>query len=450
MTAPCLRRRTPQIKCGVEPPHSTRFGLEFRLFNKLKTAYRGLFATYHGLIYLCIVAAVAELAYGVMNQSAIPPYVEQIGLTANIGIIYATFLVVETIFKSPMGHLGDRLGRRPLIVGGAITSCCTAFLTAMTTNLHALLALRAIDGVASAAIWPTMIAAIGGSVVPEKRTTAMSALTVVYIGGVSFGPLVGGIANDTTHSKLTSFYVVGGLFIITALVAFFLTAHRSPEDAKAHEEEHPASLKDIMVGIRALPEMMLLAFVAFFAIGLMIPIVKLFAMNEVGMSETGYGAIMFPVAMAVAVASIGAGHLGDKWGKVYSVRLGIFLTAVSMWAVVFSHAPWHLAAAGAALGVGFVIAMPAWLALVNDKAAPNMRGVIVGALGTAQGIGAVIGAALGSRLYASVSLSVGGIHFAPHYSPIAVSALALTVCFVLVMVSMREGDTRSIVRPNGV
>lgn len=43
------------------------------------------FSTYGVLIYLGIVSAVAELAYGIINQSAIPPYVQELGLTSRIG-----------------------------------------------------------------------------------------------------------------------------------------------------------------------------------------------------------------------------------------------------------------------------------------------------------------------------------------------------------------------------
>ncbi|MCX6374920.1 MAG: MFS transporter, partial [Armatimonadetes bacterium] len=387
------------------------------MIKRLWARYSQSYLTYHSLIYLSIVAAVAELAYAVMNQSAIPPYVQEIGLTAHIGLIYAVFLTVETIFKSPMGHLGDRFGRRPLIVAGAIVSSCTALLMTVAKTLWLLLILRAMDGIASAAIWPTMIAAMSGSVRPERRTTAMSALTVVYIGAVALGPLIGGVANDATNSRLTSFYVISALFVITALVAYFLTPRRSREEDEAHEEEERTPhMRDVITGVKAVPDMMLLAFMAFFAIGLLIPIVKLFAMNELGMSETGYGGLIFPIAIAVAGASLVAGRLGDKWGKVPSVRLGIALASAAMWAVAFSRTPWHLAGAGVFLGIGFVIAMPAWLALVSDMAAPWIRGAVIGALGTAQGFGAVIGAALGSYLYERAKLSVFGISFSPHYS----------------------------------
>lgn len=408
--------------------------------------WRSKIATHRVLISLGIVAGAAELAYGVLNQSAIPPYVQQIGLTAHIGLIYAAFLVVETIFKSPMGSLGDRFGRRPLIVGGALISAATAIGVTLVRDLGSLLVLRALDGVAAAAVWPTMVAAVSGSVRPERRTTAMSMLTVTYIAGLSVGPLLGGIANDITKSKLTSFYLVSGLFLATAAIACFLTPHRSREEEEAVHEagERSFRLSDMALGIKAIPDMMLLAFFAFFAIGLLIPIVKLFAMNELSMSESAYGVLVFPVALAVAAVSLVSGRLGDRWGKVRSVRVGIAVSAVAMWTISVARAPWELAAAGMFLGVGFVIAMPAWLALVSDMASPWTRGAVIGALGTAQGIGAVVGAYLGSYLYEMVGIRLWGLSLNTHYSPFVVSAMSLTVCVVLAIIFIKEGEARRI------
>ena len=413
---------------------------------ELLARYKARLVSYRVLVSLGIVAGVAELAYGVMNQSAIPPYVQQIGLTAHIGLIYAAFLVTETVFKSPMGSLGDRLGRRPLIVGGALLSSGTAFALTLVNKLWVLLMLRALDGVAAAAIWPTMVAAVSGSVRPQKRTTAMSLLTVTYIGGLAIGPLIGGIANDTTGSKLASFYLVSALFVLTAAVALFLTPHRTREETETHRgiEGKGFRLSDLALGLKAIPDMMALAFIAFFAIGLLIPIVKLFAMNELGMSETGYGGLIFPIALAVAGVSLISGRLGDKWGKARSVRLGLAVSAVAMWTVAVVRSPWELAIAGMFLGVGFVLAMPSWLALVSDMASPWVRGAVIGALGTAQGVGAVIGAYIGSHLYEAVSLSLWGVELNTHYSPFVVSAAALTTCLGLAMMFVKENDRRRI------
>ena len=385
---------------------------------------------------------IAELAYAVMNQSAIPPYLEQIGFKAQAGIVIGTFLLIEALFKSPMGSLGDRIGRRPLIVGGALISCVTAILMTFAHTMPFLIVLRIFDGVAAAAIWPTLIAAVGGSVGPDKRTMAMNAVTVTYIIGVALGPLFGGLANDLSGSKLSSFYLVSFLFVVTALVAYFLTPHRSKEEDEQHVEgETGFKLKDILMGIKAVPDMMIMAFIAFFGIGLLIPVIKYFAMDELKLSETGYGWLILPIAGAVAIASFAAGHIGDKWGKSKSVRLGIMIAALGMWIVLFCKEPWQLAACGMLLGIGFVFAMPSWLALVSDMAAPRVRGTVVGALGTAQGIGAWIGTNLGSHLYENVVISA---KLGPHYTPFFFTAGALTVCFILSLFFIKENDQRRI------
>jgi MFS family permease len=242
------------------------------------------------LVSLGIVSAVAELAYGIMNQSAIPPYVQELGLTAHIGVIYAAFLVSETILKSPLGSLGDRIGRRPIIVFGALISSASAFGMTLVHQLWGLISLRILDGLAAGAIWPTMVAAIGGSVPPGRRTSGMSVLTVTYIAGLAVGPLIGGVANDYTDSRLTSFYVISALFLVTAIAAIFLIPQRSKEDLEAIQKgRRQASFSDVILGLKSVPDMMVVAFLAFFAVGLCIPIVKLFVMNELGMSETGFG-----------------------------------------------------------------------------------------------------------------------------------------------------------------
>ncbi|MHB1457450.1 MAG: MFS transporter [Armatimonadota bacterium] len=403
---------------------------------------RHLYKTYTTLIYLSIVSVIAELAYAVMNQSAIPPYLEQIGFKVQAGIVIGTFLLIEAIFKSPMGSLGDRLGRRPLIVGGALISCVTAILMTFAHTMPFLIVLRIFDGVAAAAIWPTLIAAVGGSVGPEKRTTAMNAITVTYIIGVALGPLFGGLANDLSGSKLTSFYLVSFLFIVTALVAYFLTPHRSKEEDEQHVEgETGFKLKDILMGIKTVPDMMVMAFIAFFGIGLLIPVIKYFAMDELRLSETGYGMLILPIAAAVAIASLASGRIGDRWGKSRSVRLGISLSAAGMWIVIFCKEPWQLAICGMLLGIGFAFAMPAWLALVADMAAPRVRGTVVGALGTAQGIGAWLGTNAGSHLYEKITIVA---NLGPHYTPFFFTAGALTICFILSLFFIKENDTRRI------
>jgi MFS transporter, DHA1 family, multidrug resistance protein len=412
---------------------------------KLTTRWASLFVTYHTLIYLSIVSMIAELAYGMMNQSAIQPYLEQIGLKALAGTVIGTFLVVEAIFKSPMGSLGDRIGRRPLVVAGALVSAAAALGMTVAKGLPVLLVLRAFDGIAAAAVWPTMVAAVSGSVSPNRRTTAMSAITATYMIGIALGPALGGYANDATDSRLTSFYIVGALLVLTAVIAFFFVPHRSKEEelqAGDGAEERTFRLSDVLLGIKTVPDMMLLAFIAFFAVGLLIPVAKYFAMDELHMSETAYGIVILPIALAVAVVSLFTERISSRWGKARSVHAGIFLISIAMWSFMVVRTHVELTCAGMFLGIGFVLTMPAWLAKVSDMAAPRVRGTVIGALGTAQGAGAVIGTYLSSHLYTNVRLGFMGL--GSHYTPFVLSAMALTICFVLSMIFVRENDGRRI------
>ncbi|MCL6630981.1 MAG: MFS transporter, partial [Armatimonadetes bacterium] len=229
---------------------------------------------------------------------------------------------------------------------------------------------------------------------------------------------------------------------------WLFTPHRTKEEEEAYakEQSKSISLSGLVVALKSIPDMMLLAFVAFFAIGLLIPIVKLFAMNELGMSETAYGVLMLPLALTVAAVSLVSGRLGDRWGKARSVRVGLLISCVAMWTITVAEATWQFAVAATFLGIGFVVAMPAWLAFISDMSAPWIRGTVIGALATAQGVGAVAGTTVGSYLYKLVSINIWGKELAAssHYSPFIVSAMSLTFCLVLAHCFVKDGDMRRI------
>jgi len=432
---------TNPLRQGKKSPSA-----RFRPWRKVMARYMPINESYRALACLGAVSLATSLAYAVINQSAMPPYIQEIGLTPHVGLVYAAFLVLETLFKSPMGSLGDRLGRKPLLVGGGLISACMAVGITMTKKLWALVILCGCSGIAAAAIWPTVAAAISGTVGRASRTSGMSVMTVTYMAGLALGPLVGGLANDLTNSRLTSFYVGAVLFLTAAALALILTPRQTSEEAECDRGRinRSVNLRDLLVGLGSIPDLMLVAFLAFFGIGLIIPIAKLFAMNQVGLSETEYGSLFLPIALAIALLSLVSGKIGDKWGKARSVRLGIALSAAGMLALTISIGVWQLTAAAALLGVGFVLAMPAWLAFVSDITAPRVRGAVIGALGTAQGVGAVFGAGVGSYLYKMAPLNILGLHIDSHRTPFAVSALALTTCIMLAFAFIREGDTRRI------
>ena len=387
------------------------------------------------IMALGVIALLAELGYATLNQSALQPYVAyELGLGAKwVSWTLAVFLLVEALFRPIMGAIGDRIGRKPLLIAGPIASCVSALLIVRMTDPGAILVVRVLDGFGAAAIWPTAFALVGDTVESENRSLAMSVLNVTYMIGIALGPLLGGAVNDLTGSERAAFYPIAILFALTTLVALLALPKSRPHKREDGEQEY--HLSDLAASLRAIPHMLAMVFLAFCAVGLLIPIVKLYAMDDLKLTETGYGVLLLPAAAVLAALAIPLGRLGDGWGRTQAVRLGVSVAAAAMWLVASTAYLPALALGGSLLGVGFLIAMPAWLALISELAPTATRGRIMGAVGMSQGLGAITGSVLGGYLYDG-SLSLSGA--APHVAPFALSAALLTLTAFLTFAFLRR------------
>lgn len=384
------------------------------------------------VLAIALVAGLAELSYAVMNVSAMPVYLTRsMGYTTgSMTAIGAAFLLCEGLAKGPFGILGDRIGRKRLIIAGPLISVITSLLTIFIhpSQWYFFVMLRVLDGLGAAALWPSALAMIADVIEEDKRSQAMSLFNVTYMIGIALGPLLGGAANDLTafftqqvpeqialhggkfaashvqplhlDPRQASFYVISVLFLITALVA----AWRIP-DIKPHHERHPLDLENgfnfrsLVQSLKKAPAMLLMSFVTFFGVGMVMLIIKVYALDEFKITEVQFGALLLPPCLVIALASIPLGTLGDKIGRAKAVRIGIGVCALSLWGLILTSNPIALIIGGSMIGVGFVIAFPAWMAYISSSCEPGQRGAVMGAVGTAQGAGAIIGAPLGGFLY---------------------------------------------------
>jgi len=393
------------------------------------------------LLALVALAGVAELAYAIVNFSAMPPYLRfHLGLGAWVGAIGAAFLLTETVLKSPLGLLSDRFGRKRLLLIGPVISAITAPLTVVVHHPLGLLLLRALDGVGAAALWPTIFAAVADVVEEKDRSTAMSLLNVTYLIGVALGPLLGGVVNDLAGARTASFYLASLLFVLAAVLCLIGVPSRFPDHAEQHTNPHPPhiSLREMWQSAKMVPDTLLLGFISFFGIGMVMLLVKLYAMEVLHLSESGFGLLLLPPAVLFALASVPAGRLGDLWGKERAMRLGVGLAMAGMWFIPFVHSYWVLLICGCVIGLGYILAIPAWMALVSEIGG-NRRGAVMGAVFTAQGVGAMLGAPLGAYLYDRVPIHIGQWNIPSHITPFLGTALALTVSFILTLWFFRDG-----------
>lgn len=417
------------------------------------------------LLALAGVAGLAELAFIMVNVSALPVYLEfGLGLPKLVGFSLGSFYLAEALGNSPMGALGDRLGRRRLMVAGALLSVCTCLATAFIRvpsgggplawlAIGGLLTLRLLDGIGAAALWPALFASVSDRVDEKRQAQAMSILNITYLLGIAFAPFVGGLVNDTWGQGLSerdparytpSFFVAAACFAAAALLAYFVAPRRSehPHDAPHDHrqevlgEEGPAaahtstfSLDAVRRAFQTVPMLMLLGFLTFLGIGLIAPYAKLFAMKRYVISESTFGTLLLYPALLIAAVAVPLGRLTDRWGKARSIRGGMGVCALSLWFILFIKSEWAVVVLGSLLGIGFVLAFPAYMAYIADQSGPRERGGMIGAVRMAQGIGAMLGTYISPILYKLDE---------EHLILFCVAAAFLTLAFGLSLLYIRE------------
>jgi DHA2 family multidrug resistance protein-like MFS transporter len=93
-----------------------------------------------------------------------------------------------------MGTLGDRIGRRRLLLGGAAAFSAASVLAAFAVSAEMLIATRALLGLAGATLLPSTVALIRSMFVdPHQRAVAIGIWAAVFSAGTAIGPVLGGV-----------------------------------------------------------------------------------------------------------------------------------------------------------------------------------------------------------------------------------------------------------------
>jgi DHA2 family multidrug resistance protein-like MFS transporter len=116
-----------------------------------------------------------------------------------------------------MGSLGDRIGRRRLLICGATAFGVASFAAAYAQNPGELIAARAILGVGGATLMPSTLALIRNMFHDAgQRATAIAVWSAVMMGGISLGPVLSGVLLE--HFWWGSVFIMNTPFMVLLLV----------------------------------------------------------------------------------------------------------------------------------------------------------------------------------------------------------------------------------------
>ena len=166
------------------------------------------------VLYLAVPSLTADLQ---------PTSSQLLWITDVYGFLLAGFLIT-------MGTLGDRIGRRRLLLIGAVAFGLASVVAAFSTSVEMLIASRALLGVAAATLAPSTLSLIRNMFLdPGQRTFAIGVWATSFSVGAAIGPVAGGV--------LLHFFWWGSVFLLAVPVMaallvlgpIFLPEFRDPD-----------------------------------------------------------------------------------------------------------------------------------------------------------------------------------------------------------------------------
>lgn len=159
-------------------------------------------------ILLALDMTVLHLAVPRLSADLRPSGVQLLWILDIYGFLIAGFLIT-------MGTLGDRIGRRKLLLAGAGAFGVASVLAAFASSAESLIALRALLGIAGATLMPSTLSLIRNMFLIERqRTIAISVWITGFIFGSAVGPLIGGL--------LLEYFWWGSVFLLGVPVMLLL------------------------------------------------------------------------------------------------------------------------------------------------------------------------------------------------------------------------------------
>jgi MFS family permease len=327
----------------------------------------------------------AGLAYFLslgMVLPVVPQYVEDRlgGGSVAVGVAVGMLFVGAVLFRPWVGRLGDRTGRRLLMIVGAAVVAVSVVLYGAVESLPFLGAVRALTGVGEAAFFVGAATMITDLAPVERRGEAISYWSVAVYGGLAFGPALGETVLEAS-SFGTVWLVAGGLALVaTALSVFTRDIERPAAPANQGPLINRAAIAPgtvLFCGLIALA-----AFTAF---------VPLYV-DDVGL-DGAEGVFILYGGLVLVVRIFGA-RLPDILGGRRSGAIALTGTAVGMGVMAAWGTAAGLFTGTVAFALGASMLYPALLLLALERGGEEERASVVGTVSTffdlSQGLGSLL------------------------------------------------------------
>src|SRR6266566_3292302 len=323
-----------------------------------------------------------------------------------VGLLFASYSLMQLIFAPILGRLSDKYGRRPVLLISIIGTGIGFLILGFATTLWMLFLGRILDGISGGNI-STAQAYIADITTKEDRAKGMGLVGAAFGLGFIFGPAIGGILSR--WGIAVPFLFAAGLCFANATLLYFTL----PETVTA---EHPARVSaaggrgfNQLIQSIAQPRLgfvLAIYFLFIVAFSIMTTSFSLYTIFRFGYDaqHTGY---LFAYVGVIAVIIQGGliGRLVKKFGELPLVIVGALCFAGSLFAIPFvgprTGGLLALLIGGGIFSMGNSLATPALASLASKSVGPAEQGSVLGVTQSAASLARAVGPSLAALLISS-------------------------------------------------
>jgi len=344
----------------------------------------------------------------------LPFYAEGTAFNATprmVGLLFASYSIMQLIFSPILGGLSDKHGRRPVLLLSIIGTGIGFLVLGLAKTVLMLFIGRILDGITGGNI-STAQAYIADITTKENRAKGMGLIGAAFGLGFIFGPAIGGILSQ--WGIHVPFFFAAALCFANAVLLYFRLPETVTADHPAKNKAGGRSWRQVANALKQprLGFVLIIYFLFIVAFSIMTTSFSLYTMFRFGYDaqHTGY---LFAYVGLIAVIIQGGliGRLVKRFGELPLVIFGAFCFAISLFAVPFvGPAAGGLAGlliGGGVFSMGNSLATPALTSLASKSVGPAEQGTVLGVTQSVASLARAVGPFLAAVLINSSVAHVG-------------------------------------------
>src|SRR5256714_6903138 len=365
------------------------------------------------LLVIFITVFIDLIGFGIVIP-VLPYYAEgtKFGATpSQVGLLFASYSVMQLVFAPVLGRLSDKYGRRPILLISLLGTSLGFLILGFAATLTMLFIGRIIDGISGGNI-STAQAYIADVTTKENRAKGMGLIGAAFGLGFVFGPAIGGVLSRWGINVPVFF--AGGLALASAVLLYFTLAETvAPGHPARVSAASGRGLDQLIVALRkpALASVMIIYFLGIVAFSIMTASFSLFMMFRLGYDAFHNGLIFAFVGVISAIIQGGLiGRLVKKFGEPWLVIVGSLLFTSSLFVLPFVRSNTGLATIlliGAATSIGQALSAPTLSSLASKSASAAQQGTVLGVMQSVASLARAVGPTLAAVLIYSAVAHMG-------------------------------------------